>query len=86
MGNRGKPELEWQCENDDITSNETVCRKADGLRLYMEKAALQKQSGLVREKRLELSRLWLDTGTSSLPVYLFQHSRVSTARAIISCL
>ena len=32
---------------------------------------------LVREKGLEPSRLWLDTGTSSLPVYLFQHSRVS---------
>ena len=32
---------------------------------------------VVREKRLELSRLWLDTGTSSLPVYLFQHSRIS---------
>ena len=38
---------------------------------------------MVREKRLELSRLWLDTGTSSLPVYLFQHSRLSGARIII---
>ena len=44
------------------------------------------RANMVREKRLELSRLWLDTGTSSLPVYLFQHSRVSTASAIISCL
>ena len=25
---------------------------------------------------LEPTRLWLDTGTSSLPVYLFQHSRI----------
>ncbi len=32
---------------------------------------------MVREKGLEPSRLWLDTGTSSLPVYLFQHSRIS---------
>ena len=32
---------------------------------------------LVREKGLEPSRLWLDTGTSSLPVYRFQHSRIS---------
>lgn len=31
---------------------------------------------LVREKGLEPSRLWWNTGTSSLPVYLFQHSRV----------
>ena len=35
---------------------------------------------LVREKGLEPSRLWLDTGTSSLPVYLFQHSRLSSKR------
>ena len=35
-------------------------------------------SFLVREKGLEPSRLWLDTGTSSLPVYLFQHSRLSS--------
>ena len=39
---------------------------------------------MVREKGLEPSRLWLDTGTSSLPVYLFQHSRVSRAKAIIA--
>ena len=32
---------------------------------------------LVREKGLEPSRLCWDTGTSSLPVYLFQHSRIS---------
>lgn len=32
---------------------------------------------LVREKGLEPSRLWWDTGTSSLPVYRFQHSRVA---------
>ena len=31
---------------------------------------------LVREKGLEPSRLWWNTGTSSLPVYLFQHSRI----------
>ena len=31
---------------------------------------------LVREMGLEPTRLWLDTGTSSLPVCLFQHSRV----------
>ena len=86
MGNRGKPELEWRCENDDVTSNKTVCHSVDGLRIYIEKAALLLQSGLVREKRLELSRLWLDTGTSSLPVYLFQHSRTSKASVIISCL
>ena len=78
--------MEWRCENDDVTSNKTVCHSADGLRIYIEKAALQKQSDLVREKRLELSRLWLDTGTSSLPVYLFQHSRMSKASVIISCL
>lgn len=30
---------------------------------------------LVREMGLEPTRLWLDTGTSSLPVYRFQHSR-----------
>ena len=39
---------------------------------------------MVREMGLEPTRLWLDTGTSSLPVYLFQHSRVCPkARAII---
>ena len=32
-------------------------------------------SFLVREMGLEPTRLWLDTGTSSLPVCLFQHSR-----------
>ena len=32
---------------------------------------------LVREKGLEPSRLRWDTGTSSLPVYLFQHSRAA---------
>ena len=31
---------------------------------------------MVREMGLEPTRLWLDTGTSSLPVYLFQHSRI----------
>ena len=31
---------------------------------------------VVREMGLEPTRLWLDTGTSSLPVYLFQHSRI----------
>ena len=39
---------------------------------------------MVREKGLEPSRLWLDTGTSSLPVYLFQHSRVLGAKVIIT--
>ena len=32
---------------------------------------------VVRGKGLEPSRLWMDTGTSSLPVYLFQHPRIS---------
>ena len=34
---------------------------------------------MVREMGLEPTRLWLDTGTSSLPVYLFQHSRICDA-------
>ena len=36
-------------------------------------------SFLVREMGLEPTRLWLDTGTSSLPVCLFQHSRIGYA-------
>ena len=38
---------------------------------------------LVREKGLEPSRLRWDTGTSSLPVYLFQHSRIFEARMLL---
>ena len=36
-------------------------------------------SFVVREMGLEPTRLWLDTGTSSLPVCLFQHSRIGYA-------
>ncbi len=36
-------------------------------------------NSLVREMGLEPTRLWLDTGTSSLPVCRFQHSRKALA-------
>lgn len=44
------------------------------------------QSGLsflVREMGLEPTRLRLDTGTSSLPVCLFQHSRMAFSERLI---